>query len=138
MALAARPATKVIQDAIDSAKRSREDLKGARESIREMGGRLAALEEELEEANTGIEDLRKTLREKEAELLSETDRCHATEVHWIEVARSDIAQLKSRIRERLSHEVSEAELCLDRDNPNASMALDRIRRIRIFLDNLGG
>jgi hypothetical protein len=137
-AMTARPARSMVREAVIIAERCRAEVLEARQDLREQEEGCDQLKIDLEKANAQIGDLKRENQEKEAKLRSETDRCKAVEIHWRETLRSETARLSSRVRERLSHEVNETELCLGRENPNVSMALDRIRRIREYLENLGG
>jgi hypothetical protein len=137
-AVAARPSRNAVRDAVNIADRYRSEIAEAREELRDGGEERVRLARQLKEAIERIDELERVNRERESELRAETDRCNSIEIHWRETLRSEMARLSSRVRERLSHEANETELCLDRQTPNVAMAIDRIRRIREFLINLGG
>jgi len=100
--------------------------------------RERATSAELKEALTRIEDARVSLGEKDVELAKERERYQALDEHWQGASRAKLARFVTQVKSELGHEVTEALLSLERDEPNVAMALTRIKRMQQLIAGLNG
>ncbi len=68
------------------------------------------------------------------QLLAEADeRYRLLDQHWRGVSEQELAKQSGSFREKVSQELEETLLALDRENPNMEIALRRLRRIEDIL-----
>jgi len=87
---------------------------------------LVQVREESSQRNTRIAELTKSLADGQ-------ERYRLLDQHWRGVSEQELAKQSGSFREKVSQELREALLALDRDNPNLEMALRRLRRIEDIL-----
>jgi hypothetical protein len=94
--------------------------------VSELDGSLAAAREERENKTARIAQLEQSVSEAE-ERYSLLDR------HWRGVSEQQLTKQSGSFKEKVSQEVVEAILALDRETPNLEIALRRLRRIQDIL-----
>ena len=118
--------------------------------VGELRERIDGYEDRISELKTKVDDLNNTVKSlqnmekqlndrletRNLELTTERDRAHALEIHWREMGRSNLVGFAARTKATLLHEITEAILALDGQDPAVSMALDRLRRAKEHLENL--
>jgi hypothetical protein len=87
---------------------------------------LRQVREESSQRNIRIDELTKSLADGQ-------ERYRLLDQHWRGVSEQELAKQSGSFREKVSQELSEALLALDRDDPNLEMALRRLRRIEDIL-----
>jgi hypothetical protein len=90
--------------------------------LTKLDGDLAQVREESSQRNTRIAELAQSLAESQ-------ERYRLLDQHWRGVSEQELAKQSGSFREKVSQELLEALLALDRDQPNLEMALRRLRRI---------
>lgn len=99
---------------------------------------LKSVEEQLQFATSRITELEHFLHAKSEELITEKRERGLDEEHWRDLTEQRLTKLASAVSVRLSHEISEAKLCLSGDTPNLQMAMDRLEQMEEALRNLRG
>jgi regulator of replication initiation timing len=94
----------------------------------DLESRLATLEVDKAAAQERSTELQQSLTEAE-------ERYHLLDQHWRAVSEQSLNKQSGSFRERIGHELQEALLSLQRESPNVSMALLRLKRIDEILKN---
>ncbi len=89
---------------------------------------LATLEVDKAAAQERSTELQQSLTEAE-------ERCHLLDQHWRAVSEQSLDKQGGFFRGRIGHELQEALLSPQRESPNVSMALLRLKRIDEILKN---
>jgi hypothetical protein len=87
---------------------------------------LGQVREESSQRNTRIAELTKSLADGQ-------EKYQLLDNHWRAVSEQELAKQSGSFREKVSQELREALLALDRNDPNLEMALRRLRRIEDIL-----
>lgn len=108
-------------------------IRGHQDTIGELRKQISDLENKLSTAR--LEDEKKAARITELErATTEADeRYRLLDRHWRSVSEQELTKQSGNFREKVSQEVVEALLALDRENPNLDIALRRLRRIQEIL-----
>jgi hypothetical protein len=107
---------RTLQDSID----------GLNKRILELEGSLASALADGEKKTARIAELEQSLSEAE-------ERYNLLDRHWRGVSEQELTKQSGSFREKVSQELVEALLALDRENPNLEIALRRLRRIQEIL-----
>jgi hypothetical protein len=111
-------------------------LKAEQDCVRDLRKEVAGLDERLQAAAVRIAEMEDLLRRKSEEVEKEKRERGLDEEHWESQTEQRLIKMASGISARLSHEISEAKLCLDGDSPNLQMALGRLRKMEEALAKL--
>jgi len=108
-------------------------IRTQQDSIGALNKQASGLEDKLAEAlaegakkDTRIVELDQAVKEAE-------ERYNLLDRHWRSVSEQELTKQSGNFREKVSQEVVEALLALDRENPNLEIALRRLRRIQEIL-----
>jgi hypothetical protein len=99
---------------------------GLNRRVSELEANLAAARADAESKATRIGELERSLSEAE-------ERYTLLDRHWRGVSEQELTKQSGSFREKVSQELLEALLALDRENPNMEIALRRLRRIQDIL-----
>ncbi|MFZ1932247.1 MAG: hypothetical protein WCB27_22050 [Thermoguttaceae bacterium] len=91
---------------------------------------------QLNDTQTRGQELERRLDEVESQLQRERDRLSELEKHWERESEQRLARQRHTVCSKMLHDLQEARLSLDRDAPNISMALNRIRQMEDTLHKL--
>lgn len=116
--------------------RMADDLRGARADLADSDSRFLELKEVCREKEEHISQIFGDLKESNARISEEQERYHALEKHWKELSLKQRNEAVFKVKSYLDHEVNEIQLCLDRDQPNIEMAMERVNKITLFLASL--
>jgi len=103
-------------------------------SIEELEEKVKSLHETLVEARSDGDRKASRITELEQSITEATQRHDLLDRHWRGVSEQQLAIQSGSFREKIHHELQEAMLALDRQQPNVEMALQRLRRIREILE----
>jgi hypothetical protein len=107
--------------------RSQQDgIDGLNKRVSELEGDVAAALANGKEKTARIAGLEQSLVEAE-------ERYNLLDRHWRGVSEQELTKQSGTFRERVSQELVEALLALDRESPNLEIALRRLRRIQEIL-----
>jgi hypothetical protein len=116
---------------------SNRELQSKNSELLELQKSLKVVNQELAEAHQDIGQLQQEIQSKERALRDEQDRFRMLDEHWRkEVGRESQGKLYA-FKEYFEHEIREAKLSLDRESPNAQMALNRILHMEEYLNRIG-
>jgi len=104
------------------------------ESIEGLRRKILSLEADVARARTDAEEKAARIEEVQQSLAEAGERYELLDRHWSCVSEQQLAKQSGSFRGKVGHEVDEAILCLDREDPNMEMALDRVRRIKEILE----
>jgi len=104
-------------------------IKGHQDAVRLLEERVAALSEEVKVAKNESRSKDQNLATRDSELSALNDKMNLLDRHWEGVAEQQLAKQAGTLRAKIQHELQEALLALDREDPNVQMALNRLRRI---------
>jgi hypothetical protein len=126
-------------------RRLRQELFAADSTIRtqqtrcqELDTALKSSEEQYRVVMSRITELEESLQTMGNELVTEKRERGLDEEHWRSLTEQRLTKLASVVSTRLSHEISEAKLCLSGDSPNLQMAKDRLEQMEEALRNMRG
>jgi hypothetical protein len=94
--------------------------------VTKLDGDLAQVREESSQRNVRITELAQSLADGQ-------EKYRLLDQHWRGVSEQELAKQSGSFREKVTQELREALLALDRDDPNLEMALRRLRRIEDIL-----
>ena len=103
-----------------------DEIKDYDQRVTKLDEDLARVRDESSQRNTRIAELTKSLADGQ-------ERYMLLDQHWRGVSDQELAKQSGSFREKVSQELREALLALDRDQPNLEMALRRLRRIEDIL-----
>jgi hypothetical protein len=107
--------------------RTQEDsIDGLNKRLSELEGNLGAALADGEKKTARIAELEQSLAEAE-------ERYNLLDRHWRGVSEQELTKQSGTFRAKVSLELVEALLALDRENPNLEIALRRLRRIQEIL-----
>jgi hypothetical protein len=109
-------------------------IRANEESIDGLRRNVSSLEAEVARSRTDSEEKAARIEELQQSLAEAAERYELLDRHWRGVSEQQLAKQSGSFRGKISHEVEEAILSLDREDPNTDMALDRVRRIREILE----
>jgi len=109
-------------------------IRTQKDSIEKLGDQVAKLEAELAEARNDGEKKAVRITELERSIQDASERHALLDRHWRGVSEQQLAKQSGSFREKVKHELQEALLALDRQEPNIDMALQRLRRIGEILE----
>lgn len=122
-----------FQDMLSRESGLQRQIRTQQDEINDYGTRVTKLDEDLAQVreessqrNTRIAELTKSLADGQ-------ERYRLLDQHWRGVSEQELAKQSGSFREKVSQELREALLALDRDDPNLEMALRRLRRIEDIL-----
>lgn len=108
-------------------------IREQQDSIDAFRKRVSSLEGDVATAREDAADKALRIRDLEQSLAESAERYELLDRHWRGVSEQQLAKQSGGFREKVSHEVEEALLALDREDPNKDMALERMRRIKEIL-----
>jgi hypothetical protein len=108
-------------------------IRSQQDAIDDVKRQLAELEGRLSEAHTEGEQKAARIAELERSAAEAEERYSLLDRHWRSVSEQELTKQSGTFRERVSQEVVEALLALDRDNPSIEIALRRLHRIQEIL-----
>jgi len=114
------------------------DLAAVREQLERKSEEVAALQEELADANATSQRRSADIDKHKQQLVEAENRYRLLDEHWIRSSATTVARKLGSLNEEVRHEVQEAILSLDRDVPNLSMALNRLRRLEAISNRQKG
>jgi hypothetical protein len=104
-------------------------IKGNQDTIRSQEQNVATLNSELEASKSESESKGSILAARDSEILTLKEQLTLVDRHWEGVSEQQLAKQGGALRTKVQHELREALLALDREDPNVQMALNRLRRI---------
>ena len=114
------------------------DLAEAREEISNLKLAEATVRRECAEAQTTIEAQNAEIRKLKQSLADAEERYRLLDEHWQRSSATSVARKVGSLSEEVGHEVQEAILSLDRETPNLTMALNRLRRLQSIIKRQAG
>ncbi len=108
-------------------------LRTQRDNIDGLNRRASELESSLAAALADGETKTARIAELEQSLSEAGERYNLLDRHWRGVSEQELTKQSGSLREKVSQELVEALLALDRENPNLEIALRRLRRIQEIL-----
>lgn len=105
------------------------------DQIEALRKQLSSVENDLVESRKESEQRLARTGQLEQSLTEASERYQLLDQHWRGVSEQQLAKQSGSFREKIRHEIQEALLALDRQNPNVEMALIRIRRVREILES---
>jgi hypothetical protein len=109
-------------------------IRADEESIDGLRRKVLSLEADVARSRTDAEEKAARIEELQQSLAEAGERYELLDRHWRGVSEQQLAKQSGSFRGKVSHEVEEAILSLDREDPNTDMALDRVRRIKEILE----
>jgi hypothetical protein len=103
----------------------------------ELLQKLNLAEKALKDTIQAVPQLKDEIQAKEKSLLDEKSRFKNLEEHWQRKFERELRGQAYTIKRVFEHEVREAKLSLDREDPNVEMALSRIRNMEEQLAKIG-
>ena len=108
-------------------------IRTQQDSIDGLKKRVAALESDATKAVAERDRKAADITELEKSLTAAQERYDLLDRHWRGVSEQELTKQSGTFKERVSQEVVEALLALDRESPNLEIALRRLRRIQDIL-----
>lgn len=118
---------------LDRAKRRWRD---ASDELSELEIQVTQLQQSCESRETQIAELRAEIESAKSRIANQAESYEALDDYWKRQMRLQQNEMAFKIRSRLEHELNEIRLCLDRESPNTSMAMDRVAKIYKLLASL--
>jgi hypothetical protein len=109
-------------------------LREQQDSVAGLRTRVLSIEKDLAEARSDEEKKAARIAELEHSAEQAAERYSLLDRHWRGVSDQQLAKQSGSFREKVRHEVQEALLAVDRDDPNVGMAIERLRRIEEILE----
>jgi len=103
-----------------------DSIDGLKKDVSELEGNLSAALADGAKKAARIGELEQSLAEAE-------ERYNLLDRHWRGVSEQELTKQSGTFREKVSQELVEALLALDRETPNMEIALRRLRRIQEIL-----
>lgn len=104
-----------------------------KDSIGDLKRQVTELQRDLMAANADGHQKAARITEVELALAQSAERYELLDRHWRGVSEQELTKQSGSFRDKVSQEVVEALLALDRDDPNLSIAIRRLRRIQEIL-----
>lgn len=108
--------------------------------LRTQQDEIDALHKQVSKLDDGLAQAREESRQRATQnseltqsLADADERYRLLDQHWRGVSEQELAKQSGSFREKVSQELEETLLALDRDNPNLEIALRRLRRIEDIL-----
>jgi hypothetical protein len=117
------------RDVLDRERNLQMIIKGNQDTIRSQEQNVATLNSELEASKSESESKGSILAARDSEILTLKEQLTLVDRHWEGVSEQQLAKQGGALRTKVQHELREALLALDREDPNVQMALNRLRRI---------
>jgi predicted RNase H-like nuclease (RuvC/YqgF family) len=108
-------------------------IRAQQDSIDGLNRRLAEIGSDLDSAHAEGEKKTARIAELERSLAEAEERYQLLDRHWRGVSEQELTKQSGSFREKVSQELVEALLALDRETPNLEIALRRLRRIQEIL-----
>lgn len=108
-------------------------LRAQQDTADGLNRRVSGLEADLVAARADAEGKATRIGELERLLSEAEERYTLLDRHWRGVSEQELTKQSGSFREKVSQELVEALLALDRENPNLEIALRRLRRIQEIL-----
>jgi hypothetical protein len=108
-------------------------IRTQQDSISSLNTRASVLEANLAESIADGAEKAAFIAELQQSLAAEEERYNLLDRHWRGVSEQELTKQSGAFREKVSQEVVEALLALDRENPSLEIALRRLRRIQEIL-----
>jgi predicted transcriptional regulator len=105
--------------------------------LSELQEKLIASEESLEETLRETKKLNEEIKTKEQAFLEEKARYNSLDEHWKRKLDRELRGQVYQFKKYFEHEIREATLALNRENPNIEMALSRIKNMEEYLNKTG-
>lgn len=124
-------------DRLETEKRELTDIQTSMKY--ELGKCRSLIEEKdvsIKELSEALEKMQKVIESKNKSLEEEAERFTTLDKHWQEKSAHEIARQAQNFKKYFSFEIREAELSLNSDNPNVSMALNRIKHMEEYLKQM--
>ncbi len=118
--------------------RAKSDLFSKERDLQQVSSIKATLEAEKSELVENTAVLEENVWRLRLQLQQEQENLKKLRIWWEEKVESDKGAHLNKFKAQLQHEVSEAMICLGGDEPNVSMALDRLKRIKQMSVESGG
>jgi len=117
------------RDILDRERHLQMTIRGSQDTIHSHEQKIASLQAELAAANNASALNDSTMAARDLEIQSLKEQLRLVDRHWEGVSEQQLAKQGGALRGKVQHELQEALLALDRENPNIEMALNRLRRI---------
>jgi len=108
-------------------------IRTQQDNIDRLNKRGSALEGDLAKAVAERDSNAADIAKLEKSLAAAEERYDLLDRHWRGVSEQELTKQSGTFKERVSQEVVEALLALDRESPNLEIALRRLRRIQDIL-----
>ena len=108
-------------------------IRSHQDTIDDLKRQVSDLESRLSEAHAEGEQKAARISELERSGAEAEERYNLLDRHWRSVSEQELTKQSGTFRERVSQEVVEALLALDRENPSIEIALRRLGRIQDIL-----
>jgi hypothetical protein len=119
---------------------TRGSLRAARETLGKQNARLDETEGVVKSLRGALADATARIADLEAQLLQKAEQIEQQKTernldreHLEVLAEQRLTRMMNDFAGRLAHEIGEARICLDGDEPNVSMTLDRLRQMERIL-----
>jgi hypothetical protein len=108
-------------------------IRTQQDNVENLNKRVAVLDSELVKAASEGDKKAALVVELEKSLSAAEERYNLLDRHWRGVSEQELTKQSGTFKQRVSQEVVEALLALDREGPNLEIALRRLRRIQEIL-----
>jgi hypothetical protein len=123
-----------FQDMLSRESGLQRQIRAQQDEINDYEKRLTKLDEDLVQVREESSQRNIRISELTKSLADGQERYRLLDQHWRGVSEQELAKQSGSFREKVSQELREALLALDRDDPNLEMALRRLRRIEDILE----
>jgi uncharacterized protein YeeX (DUF496 family) len=103
------------------------------DEINDYQKRVTKLDEDLAQVREESSQRNDRIAELTQSLADDQEKYRLLDQHWRGVSEQELAKQSGSFRNKVSQELREALLALDRDDPNLEMGLRRLRRIEDIL-----
>lgn len=121
-----------IEDALEieraSRKKAENQLTESRDLTRELDERIRSLADGTRQREQRIQELEVEIDGLHQAVKLGEERAIELDNHWRVVVTQEVAGERHRLRRQLDHELQEAILAINRENPNTEMAAQRLGR----------
>lgn len=122
-----------FQDMLSRELAAQRQIRTQQDSITHYADQVSKLEEDIAQVREESNQRSAQISELTLALTNAQEKYRLLDQHWRGVSEQELAKQSGSFREKVSRELHEALLALDRDNPNLDMALRRLRRIEEIL-----
>lgn len=109
----------------------------ATQKARTLAEENTQLRQQLQTALAHTNELRQQSERLAVQVSTEQERTRELEKFWEKRSEQELARQRHQISTALAHDLQEACLALDRETPNAAMALNRVRAAHESIRSLG-